>query len=195
MADDPGPRQGPVREPELDTAAMKAFTHPLRLRMFQELQNRGPATATHLAERLGENTAQTSYHLRQLARHGIVTEDTTLGTGRERWWRAAGFSMQRDGAGEGPGRVLLSAMVQERARVLQSWLEDEDLPEEWREASLDQSTTVILTAAELAAMNREVQQVIDRHAGAGAGREPELTAGSSDLRRVRVYYDSFPLPT
>lgn len=195
MADDPETRQQPDREPELDTAAMKAFAHPLRMRIFQELHNRGPATATQLAERLGENTAQTSYHLRQLARHGIVAEDTSLGKGRERWWRAAGFSVQRAGARAPAGRVLLSSMVQERARVLQSWLEDETLPEEWVQASLEQSTTVILTVDELAALNREVQQVIERHAAAGAGREAELNAGSSELRRIRVYYDGFPLPT
>lgn len=50
---------------------------------------RGPATATALAEMLGTNTGATSYHLRQLAEVGLVVEDPGLGTGRQRYWRAA----------------------------------------------------------------------------------------------------------
>ena len=48
----------------------------------------GPATATTLAARLGINTGQTSYHLRQLAQHGFVVDDLERGNGRDRWWRA-----------------------------------------------------------------------------------------------------------
>ncbi|MEU7461934.1 winged helix-turn-helix domain-containing protein, partial [Streptomyces griseofuscus] len=33
----------------------------------------GPATASQLAERLGESSGATSYHLRQLADHGVAT--------------------------------------------------------------------------------------------------------------------------
>ena len=39
-----------AHEPRLDAAAMKAFAHPLRMRMFSVLSNSGPATATRLAE-------------------------------------------------------------------------------------------------------------------------------------------------
>lgn len=187
-----------AREPALDAAAMKAFAHPLRLQMFQALHNGGPATATQLAQRLGENTAQTSYHLRQLARHGLVEEDPSLGKGRERWWRAASFSLseaQPDHAQPSPAaHVLRSAMVDERARVLQAWLADDTVPQPWVQASLEQSTTAILTVDELAALNREVQEVIDRRLRGAKGREPDLRAGAGQLRRVRVYYDSFPLP-
>lgn len=182
-------------EPELDSAAMKAFAHPLRLRMFSALSNGGPATATRLAERLGENTAQTSYHLRQLERHGLVEEDTSLGKGRERWWRAASFSLPRrdDDATSAVGSVLRSAILEESAATLRTWL-TEGGPPEWVNASLEQSTTAILSAGELAALNREVQMVIDRHTDAASGREAELQAGSATLRRIRVLYNGFPLP-
>ena len=66
--------------------------------------------------------------------------------------------------------------------------------QEWVTASLEQSTTAVLTAPELAALNREVQEVIDRHTSAGSGREAALREGSAGLRRIRVYYDGFPLP-
>jgi DNA-binding IclR family transcriptional regulator len=45
-----------------------------------------PATATQLAERVGESPANCSWHLRQLARYGFV-EEAGGGTGREGPWR------------------------------------------------------------------------------------------------------------
>lgn len=182
-------------ERQLDPAAMKAFAHPLRLRMFSALSNGGPATATQLGERLGENTAQTSYHLRQLERHGLVEEDTSLGKGRERWWRAASFSLPRRSDDEsGPVEtVLRSAILEDGAATLRTWL-TEGGPPEWVSASLEQSTTAVLSAEELAALNREVQAVIDRHTNAASGREAELQAGSATLRRIRILYNGFPLP-
>ena len=55
--------------------------------MLGMLRIDGPATATSLAARLGINTGQTSYHLRQLAQHGFVVDDDERGNGRERWWK------------------------------------------------------------------------------------------------------------
>ena len=75
----------------LDVAALKAFSHPLRMRLYDLLKDGGPATASMLARAIGESTGQTSYHLRQLERHGLITEDTGRGTGRERWWQPVGF--------------------------------------------------------------------------------------------------------
>ena len=67
---------------------LKALSHPGRLRMLGLLRSEGPATATTLATRLGLNSGATSYHLRQLEKHGFVVEDTTRGNARDRWWRA-----------------------------------------------------------------------------------------------------------
>lgn len=78
--------------PQASVAAFKALAHPLRVKMFHALGRR-PATATMLAEALGESTGSTSYHLRQLARHGLIEEDAGRGTGRERWWRPAGTGL------------------------------------------------------------------------------------------------------
>ena len=75
---------------------LRALAHPVRLRMLGMLRMDGPATATSLATRLGLNTGATSYHLRQLAQHGFITDDETRGNGRERWWRAAHASTRTD---------------------------------------------------------------------------------------------------
>ena len=80
-----------------DAAGLKALGHPVRLRMLGLLRIEGPATATTLAVRLGLNTGATSYHLRQLAQHGFIDEDTERGNARDRWWRAAHQSTHTGG--------------------------------------------------------------------------------------------------
>src|ERR671910_2485991 len=67
---------------------LRALSHPVRLRMLGLLRIEGPATATTLATRLGLNTGATSYHLRHLAQHGFIVDDSERGNARDRWWRA-----------------------------------------------------------------------------------------------------------
>jgi predicted ArsR family transcriptional regulator len=69
--------------------ALRALSHPVRLRLLGLLRSDGPSTASALATRLGLNSGATSYHLRQLAQHGFVAEELDRGNGRDRWWRAA----------------------------------------------------------------------------------------------------------
>ncbi|MCX5318004.1 helix-turn-helix transcriptional regulator [Streptomyces sp. NBC_00154] len=76
-----------VLDPEQDTAALKALTHPLRIRMLGMLRQDGPATASELAARTGESSASTSYHLRVLAKYAFVAEAEHR-DGRERRWQA-----------------------------------------------------------------------------------------------------------
>jgi hypothetical protein len=70
----------------LDLEALRLLTHPLRRRIEQQMRT-GPVTATSLAKALGESTGLTSYHLREMAKHGFVEEVPELRRGRERWWR------------------------------------------------------------------------------------------------------------
>jgi DNA-binding transcriptional ArsR family regulator len=77
-------------------AGLRALAHPVRLRILGILRNEGPATASGLAARLGLNSGATSYHLRQLAQHGFITDDSERGTGRDRWWKAAHQSTRMD---------------------------------------------------------------------------------------------------
>lgn len=86
---DPKPGFDPALDVVLDPRSLRGLAHPLRVRLLGELRERGPATATQLASRVGESSGATSYHLRQLAAYGFVVEDEDLGTARERWWRSA----------------------------------------------------------------------------------------------------------
>lgn len=73
-----------------DARTLRGLAHPLRLRLPNALREFGPATATAsgLADRLGEPSGATSYHLRQPASYGLAEDDPERGEGRERWWRA-----------------------------------------------------------------------------------------------------------
>ena len=70
-----------------DLGSLKLLAHPMRYRVMDRLRQ-GPATSTTLARALGLNTGVTSYHLRQMAKHGFIEEVPELSRGRERWWRA-----------------------------------------------------------------------------------------------------------
>src|SRR5699024_12617759 len=75
----------PRRVHQLDQGALRALAHPLRVTIYDILSQRGPQTASTLAELTGESTGSTSYHLRALAKHGLIVEATGSGRGRERW--------------------------------------------------------------------------------------------------------------
>src|ERR1700748_927844 len=70
-----------------DPRALRAYAHPGRMALLGLLRREGPLTATRAAELLGESSGTCSFHLRQLAKYGLV-EEAGGGTGREKPWRA-----------------------------------------------------------------------------------------------------------
>src|SRR3954467_2895209 len=52
--------------------ALRALAHPARLDILERLNSDGPATATECAEVVGLSPSACSYHLRALARWGLV---------------------------------------------------------------------------------------------------------------------------
>ena len=84
---------------------MWTLAHPLRLRIL-ELLAHGPATASRVARQLDESRGVASYHLRQLARAGLLIEDTERGTKRERWWRRADDVVFASPQADAEGRAI-----------------------------------------------------------------------------------------
>jgi DNA-binding transcriptional ArsR family regulator len=138
--------------------ALKALTHPVRLRMLGLLRLEGPATATRLATRLGLNSGATSYHLRQLAQHGFVVDDAERGNARERWWQAAHRSTTTaNTTPDAEERETLEAYLQAVAVVMTEQLQRaiEELPlvpEPWAEASTFSDWVIRLTPARAKAL-------------------------------------------
>ena len=144
---------------------LRALAHPTRLKMLGMLRIDGPATATSLATRLGINTGQTSYHLRQLAQHGFVVDDDERGNGRERWWKAA---HQATITGDAPVRPedqeALDAYMQTVAvmytQQLQAAVEEMSLlPRRWREASTLSDYHVRVTAEHAEALTTKMHDI------------------------------------
>jgi DNA-binding transcriptional ArsR family regulator len=75
---------------DADPKVLRAIAHPLRQALIYELYARGSATATTLGAALDKPVNSVSFHLRQLAKHGLIEVDTEpRDDGRERWWRPA----------------------------------------------------------------------------------------------------------
>jgi DNA-binding transcriptional ArsR family regulator len=148
-----------------DVAGLKALSHPTRLRMLGMLRIDGPATATSLATRLGINTGQTSYHLRQLAQHGFVVDDAERGNGRERWWKAAHQSTLANTAPRRPEEAeamegYMQAVAVIYTQQLQAAVEEAPLlPLEWRDASTLSDYHVRVTAKHAEALTSRMHDL------------------------------------
>jgi len=168
--------------------AVRALAHPLRLRLLDELRFAGPATATLLARRVGESTGATSYHLRQLARHGYV-EDAEPRGGRERWWRYRERRIVVPPDGDpAAGRTLLAELLSREAHALDRYLSAPVRPAEWDAAAFFQSRALRLTAAELDELRRGIEALLAPLRRADADDPP------ADTSPVRVLSFGFPLP-
>src|SRR4051812_22501037 len=97
---------------EVGTDALAALAVPARFAILNHLLAAGPRTATECAEIVGESPSNCSWHLRALAKAGLVERaDPDPGDERRRPWRATapGFSFAGDA---GPaGQVAAAALA------------------------------------------------------------------------------------
>jgi len=181
---------------ELDLAALKALAHPLRLRMYELLADRGAGTASQLAADLGESSGTTSYHLRVLAEHGLLEEDPDRGDRRDRWWRVRAGGYQVDARrfrGDPSAAPVLEAAAghlwHQVAHQLETWYRTATTWDDaWIEASASTTLRLAATPAELAALRDEVAEVLARHRERLEDRVPP-----EDAARVAVQFHAFPL--
>jgi len=151
-----------------DPRALRALAHPLRLALLGLLRSEGPLTATRAGELLGESSASCSFHLRQLAKYGMV-EEAGGGRGRERPWRATAMFTDVPTVTDSPELAaasgLFRSIVAERYyEQTVSWLEARaGEPAEWQQAALFGDVLVYVTAAELAELGEQVDQLLDRY--------------------------------
>ena len=61
-----------------DPRALRAYAHPIRMALLSLLRREGPHTATEAAAVIGESVASCSFHLRQLAKYGLIEEEPDL---------------------------------------------------------------------------------------------------------------------
>lgn len=179
-----------------DLDGLKALAHPLRVQIIEALSTYGEQTASGLAERLGESSGATSYHLRQLEKHGYVREVAGRGTGRERWWeRVPGpihlgsAELDETEAGRAASRVIMREWLHHREAGLRDVIErgHEVLAPNWREALALQSASVHVTAEQLEKLNHDIVDLIVAFAREHRGQR---VPGS---RPVHLQYYAYPV--
>jgi predicted ArsR family transcriptional regulator len=104
-----------MARPDLsDPRALRAIAHPVRNRILTELDASGPLRAADVAVRLGIPANQASFHLRQLAKFGLVEEDPGAARDRrDRVWKATdedGYTVQIGEIEKAPGGKAASAV-------------------------------------------------------------------------------------
>lgn len=179
----------------LDNAAdLKALAHPLRIRIFYALRAEERATASGLAETLGESPALLSYHLRELGKRGFVAEEPDPSDRRKRWWslKMRGYSFSSDSA-DLPTRLASDALKGQLDDYLDTQLHRyrasrEAWSEEWREAASEDNYIFRLTPAELGALHAELTGVLRKWLDTSDGRDaPEGSAQVMYLGKAFPY--------
>ena len=149
-----------------DPRALRALAHPTRMKLVGLLRRQGPLTATQAGALIGEVPASASFHLRQLAKYGLV-EEAAGGRGRERPWQATASFTSWSSAGATPAMAIadqmLSTVVAERyMEQLLAWLDEKpDEPLEWQQAALFGDLPLYLTAAELKQLGEKLGELLD----------------------------------
>jgi DNA-binding transcriptional ArsR family regulator len=177
-----------------DPRALRALAHPTRLELMSLLRRGGPLTATQAAEKTGESPASCSFHLRQLAKYGLV-EEAGGGHGRERPWQATAIATEWASRGSEEARIagtLLSRVAVER--YFQSaieWLErQEDEPPEWRNAANFGDAMVYMTAEELHEVDDGIRALLEPYLARLEDAEPP----AAGARAISIIALAFPLP-
>ena len=160
--------------------------------IYAELGRCASATASQLARTLGESSGQTSYHLRQLERHGFIEDDPAHVGGRERWWRPVGFQVTdpdvlNDPETSGSARAVLESVIAERAATLSAWYSSLE-PSRPETLGLISAASLNLTDDEAEQLTGELTAIVERYSAAGHDRQLSPT-----VHRIRVHLDVFPL--
>ncbi|MEU4419470.1 helix-turn-helix domain-containing protein [Actinoplanes sp. NPDC024001] len=177
-----------------DARTMRALAHPARIEIVEHLSSTGAAvTATECAELVGLSPSATSYHLRELAKYGLVEQAPSRGDGRERLWRSANASLWIESDVEQPEavaaeRALIDLYLTRDQNRLRDWVgRQAHEPQEWRESAAMMGQHLLVTAEELAAISQQVRALMEPY----RMRERRGTAPEGS-REVVVQYAAFP---
>lgn len=180
----------------LDPTGLRAIAHPLRMQLLFALRRGGAATASQLAEKLGESSGATSYHLRQLAAKGFVEDDPEhQGKGRERWWRATftGITVERmedflqhpDPEVRGAMNLYLQEVAARHTHEVSTWLGTmHEWPENWQALADQSSFGVKLTPERAQELDEKIHELINSYRD-----DPSDAEG---VEYVRIHLHLFP---
>lgn len=186
-----------------DARALRAFAHPLRVKLMNLLRSYGPLTATQAAEYVGDSPSNCSFHLRTLGSFGVI-EQVAGSDNRSRPWRAVRGSVSFDpddsvesrAAWEAASDVLHASMMDDLA----AWVRlPPDRQESWQDGWFDSNVTAPMTAEELSRVGRQIaallQPFVDRREARVDAGEPLLQEGELPARVIAIGFpNTFPRP-
>lgn len=181
----------------LDTGALRALAHPLRIAIYDLLSQRGPQTASSLAAMTGESSGATSYHLRELAKHELIREVVGRGSKRERWWERpqGGVSLTnpealKTPAGKAATQLVTSEFLTRRHQQLMRYVNETILAADDVDESeaMIATSTLRLTRAQTEELTTELRAVLTRFSDRYRDQDGD------GLRAVSIRTDVFPLP-
>ncbi|HCT80159.1 MAG TPA: ArsR family transcriptional regulator [Micromonosporaceae bacterium] len=148
---------------------MRALAHPARLEILDHLSlAKEGATATECAEVVGLSPSATSYHLRALAKVGMIQEAPSRGDGRERVWQASyrQYSVSGERVASADEVAAETAMVEaflarQNDRVRRYMARVREEPEEWFDTVSISDQVLALTADELKALLAKIDELVD----------------------------------
>lgn len=178
-----------------DPRALRALAHPVRMDLMGLLRRGEPLTATQAGEELGESAASCSFHLRQLAKYGLV-EEAGGGRGRERPWQATAISTEWAARGpdeetDAAGALLSRVVVERHLRNAIEWLERRDSEDpQWVDAAPINDVLVYMTVEELQELDEKFRALIEPYLQRLERSEPP----AEGARLVSVISLAFPGP-
>ncbi|MEU9096149.1 helix-turn-helix domain-containing protein [Streptomyces sp. NPDC048361] len=182
-----------------DVDTLKAFGHPLRMRLYRALYIARTATASQLADQVDEAVSLVSYHLRKLADHGLIEEAEPQGSdGRERWWQLASerISYRHEDFRDAPEKLaahtsVTRLLVEQRMDLYRAYLDEMSAwSTEWTGASFSSEHSLRLTPAELAYLEGELDAVLKKYKERGDAATAD--GDTEDRDNVSVHLYGFP---
>ncbi|WP_037319714.1 ArsR/SmtB family transcription factor [Amycolatopsis orientalis] len=178
----------PPRKRIEDAELMRALAHPLRSALLDHLMAVGPRTASDCATAVGSSASNISWHLRQLAQHGLV-ERVEAEDGRERPWRACqvGLEFGDDPSLRGAQLAVLGTTLARERELTERYLDAADgLEQEWQDSAGINTYSLRVTAAELDKLIEGIDALVRPYVGAIRKDAPE------EARPVHLGLRAFP---
>lgn len=163
-----------------DPLVLRGIAHPVRARILTELSATGSMRAADVARELGVPANQASFHLRQLAKYGLVEEDPSAARDRrDRVWRVAPaaelINIDLAQIEEAPGGKAASAAFMRTAATWAHLVVDTAYTRE-RDDSAHRSISedaLKLTKAEAEQLRHELTEVIRSWSERTKGSDPD----------------------
>ncbi|GAA5177444.1 helix-turn-helix domain-containing protein [Rugosimonospora acidiphila] len=191
----PGLPMAPNGDPLIsDIGMMRAMSHPARIQILEHLSQNGPSTATECAEIVGLSPSATSYHLRALAKVGLIEEAPGRGDARERVWRstvAGGYSVDAGVDATPEARAAEDGLIStflawEDAQTRKFLARRMSEPAEWQRAVQLSQMAILVTADELKALGGAIEELVRQY------RKRDRVDPPPDARTVSVMLRAFP---